>query len=138
MTSTVLRGLAVVATMGLVAVGCGSSSTSTSSSDTQAKTTATAQASIGAGEGQLDIIAWAGYAESGANDPAVNWVGKFETDSGCKVNVKVGNTSDEMVQLMQTGQYDGVSASGDASNRLIVAGDVSPVNTDLLTNYPDV
>ncbi|MGZ4730073.1 MAG: extracellular solute-binding protein, partial [Acidimicrobiales bacterium] len=132
-----MTAAAVAATMALVAVGCGSSK-STSSSSTEAKTTATAQASIGAGEGQLDIIAWAGYAENGSNDPKVNWVSKFESDSGCKVNVKVGNTSDEMVQLMQTGQYDGVSASGDASNRLIVAGDVSPVNTDLLTNYPDV
>ena len=57
----------------------------------------------------------------------------FEQQTGCKVNVKVGNTSDEMVQLMQTGQYDGVSASGDASLRLIYAGDVAPVNTDLVT-----
>src|SRR3954454_24341384 len=96
------------------------------------------QKSVGAGEGALNIIAWAGYAEDGSNDPKVDWVHPFEQQSGCKVNVKVGNTSDEMVQLMQTGQYDGVSASGDASNRLIVAGDVSPVNTDLLTNYPDV
>ena len=38
----------------------------------------------------------------------------FEQQTGCKVNVKIGNTSDEMVQLMRTGQYDGVSASGDA------------------------
>ena len=33
---------------------------------------------------------------------------------------------------MKTGQYDVVSASGDASLRLIAAGDVAPVNTDLL------
>ena len=39
----------------------------------------------------------------------------FEKETGCQVNTKIGNTSDEMVQLMQTGQYDGVSASGDAS-----------------------
>ena len=31
---------------------------------------------------------------------------------------------------MQTGQYDGVSASGDATLRLIYGGDVAPVNTD--------
>ncbi len=56
----------------------------------------------------------------------MNWVGRSSRPTpGCKVNVKVGNTSDEMVQLMQTGQYDGVSASGDASNRLIVGGDVA-------------
>ncbi len=39
----------------------------------------------------------------------------FEKETGCQVNVKTGNTSDEMVQLMRTGHYDGVSASGDAS-----------------------
>ena len=62
----------------------------------------------------------------------------FEQQTGCKVNVKIGNTSDEMVTLMRTGQYDGVSASGDATLRLIAAGDVAPVNTDLVPNYEDV
>ena len=52
--------------------------------------------------------------------------------------MKVGNTSDEMVTLMRTGQYDGVSASGDATLRLIAGGDVAPVNTDLIPNYADV
>ena len=50
----------------------------------------------------------------------------FEQQTGCQVHVKIGNTSDEMVQLMRTGQYDGVSASGDATLRLIYAGDVAP------------
>ena len=38
-------------------------------------------------------------------------------------------------QLMRTGQYDGVSASGDATGRLVEGGDVAPVNTDLVPNY---
>ena len=91
--------------------------------------------SLGKGEGALNIIAWAGYAESGQNDPKVDWVHPFEQQTGCQVNVKIGNTSDEMVQLMKTGQYDGVSASGDATLRLIYGGDVAPVNTDLVPNY---
>ena len=90
------------------------------------------------GEGQLNIIAWAGYAEDGSTDPKVDWVTPFEKATGCKVNVKIGNTSDEMVTLMRTGQYDGVSASGDATLRLIAGGDVAPVNTDLVPNYADV
>ena len=94
--------------------------------------------SIGAGEGRVDLIAWAGYVEDGSTDPKVDWVTDFEKESGCRVNVKVGNTSDEMVTLMRTGNYDGVSASGDATLRLITAGDVAPVNTDLLENYADV
>jgi putative spermidine/putrescine transport system substrate-binding protein len=86
---------------------------------------------VGAGEGELNLVAWAGYTEKA-------WVDPFTAASGCKVNVKVGNTSDEMVALMQTGDYDGVSASGDATLRLIAAGEVAPVNTDLIPNYADV
>jgi putative spermidine/putrescine transport system substrate-binding protein len=95
-------------------------------------------ASIGNGEGQLNLIAWAGYAEDGSNDPKVDWVTPFEKQTGCQVNVKIGNTSDEMVQLMRSGQYDGVSASGDATLRLIYAGDVAPVNTSLVPNYGSI
>ncbi|MBY0290744.1 MAG: ABC transporter substrate-binding protein [Mycobacteriaceae bacterium] len=93
---------------------------------------------VGDGEGELNLIAWAGYAEDGSNDSSADWVTPFERQTGCQVNVKVGNTSDEMVQLMRSGQYDGVSASGDATLRLIYAGDVAPVNTDLVPNYASI
>jgi putative spermidine/putrescine transport system substrate-binding protein len=86
---------------------------------------------LGKGEGEVSLISWAGYVEP-------EWVKPFEEESGCKVNNKIGNTSDEMVQLMKTGQYDGVSASGNASARLWAAGLVSPVNTDLVPNYKTV
>ena len=93
---------------------------------------------VGEGEGTLNVLAWPGYAEDGSTDPAVDWVTPFEEATGCQVNVKTGNSSDEMVQLMQSGEYDGVSASGDATQRLIAGGEVSPVNTDLIPNYADV
>lgn len=93
---------------------------------------------LGDGEGELNLVAWAGYAEDGSNDPTANWVTPFEKETGCQVNVKLGNTSDEMVQLMRTGQYDGVSASGDATLRLIYAGDVAPVDTSLVPNYETI
>jgi putative spermidine/putrescine transport system substrate-binding protein len=93
---------------------------------------------VGEGEGELNLVAWAGYVEDGSTDPAVDWVTDFEKETGCQVNVKVGNTSDEMVTLMRTGEYDGVSASGDASGRLIEGDDVDPVNVDLVPNYADI
>jgi putative spermidine/putrescine transport system substrate-binding protein len=96
------------------------------------------QKSVGQGEGQLNIIAWAGYAEDGSTDPKVDWVTPFEKQTGCQTNVKIGNTSDEMVTLMRTGRYDGVSASGDATLRLIAGGDVAPVNTSLVPNYASI
>jgi putative spermidine/putrescine transport system substrate-binding protein len=113
----------------LVGIGCGGGDDETSSDVLQ---------SVGKGEGEVNLIAWAGYVEDGSTDPSADWVTDFEKQTGCKVNVKVGNTSDEMVQLMRTGQYDGVSASGDATLRLIEGGDVDPVNTDLVSNYADV
>jgi putative spermidine/putrescine transport system substrate-binding protein len=93
---------------------------------------------LGKGEGQVNLIAWGGYVEDGSTDPNVDWVSDFEKQTGCQVNVKIGATSDEMVTLMRTGKYDGVSASGDATLRLIAGGDVAPVNTDLVPNYKDV
>ncbi len=93
---------------------------------------------LGEGEGEVSVLAWPGYVEDGSNDPAVDWVSDFESESGCKVTIKTFGTSDEAVQLMRTGQYDVVSASGDATLRMIAAGDVEPMNTDLITNYKDI
>ncbi|GIE35835.1 spermidine/putrescine ABC transporter substrate-binding protein [Actinoplanes italicus] len=95
-------------------------------------------ASLGAGEGTVNVVSWAGYVEDGSTDKAVDWVTGFESETGCQVNNKIAGTSDEMVALMKTGEYDVVSASGDASLRLIYGGDVAPVNTDLISNYKDV
>jgi putative spermidine/putrescine transport system substrate-binding protein len=97
-----------------------------------------ALSALGQPEGTLNVLAWPGYAENGSNDPKVNWVTPFEQQTGCKVNVKPFGTSDEAVTLMKTGQYDVVSASGDASLRLVASGDVEPVNTSLVPNYNDV
>jgi putative spermidine/putrescine transport system substrate-binding protein len=136
-----LSTISIAAVTILVLSGCSSSS---SSSAATTKTGAAAVPNIpmlkalGSGEGALNLIAWAGYAENGSNDKKVNWVTPFEKTTGCKVNVKIGNTSDEMVTLMKTGQYDGVSASGDATLRLIYGGDVAPVNTSLVPNYATI
>jgi putative spermidine/putrescine transport system substrate-binding protein len=70
-------------------------------------------------EGFVDIVAWPGYIERGDTDPAYDWVTGFEEQSGCQVRVKTANTSDEMVALMNEGGFDLVTASGDASLRLI-------------------
>ena len=137
----ITRIAAVAATAALAfAVGCGGddSSGGTTSGGVKAPSGPKPLAKLGAGEGQVNLIAWAGYVEDGSNDPKVDWVSDFEKQTGCKVHVKIGNTSDEMVTLMRTGQYDGVSASGDATQRLIVGGDVAPVNTSLVPNYADV
>ncbi|WP_179473352.1 ABC transporter substrate-binding protein [Mycolicibacterium vinylchloridicum] len=136
-TTTRRLGVALVACAALVAA-CSSSDNSGGGGSSTAPPKMEPMSALGKGEGQLNLIAWPGYAEDGSNDPKVDWVHPFEQKTGCKVNVKIGNTSDEMVQLMRTGQYDGVSASGDATLRLIYAGDVAPVNTKLVPNYETI
>ncbi len=94
--------------------------------------------SIGKGEGAVSIIAWAGYIERGETDKSYDWVTGFEKTTGCKVQVKTAATSDEMVALMNEGGFDLVTASGDASNRLIRGERVQEVNLSLIPSWKTV
>ncbi|MFZ2501693.1 MAG: ABC transporter substrate-binding protein [Nocardioides sp.] len=140
------RAAAALAAVLLLATACGTSS-SDGDGDKKADEGATGgftapdlpmATELGENEGQVNVLAWPGYAEDGSTDPNYDWVTPFEQASGCEVSVKYFGTSDEAVQLMKSGEYDVVSASGDASLRLIAGGDVEPVNTDLVPNYADV
>lgn len=93
---------------------------------------------LGTAEGQVNIVAWPGYIERGETDKGFDWVTKFEAASGCKVNVKTANTSDEMVALMNEGGFDLVTASGDASLRLVAGKRVQAINTDLIPSWSKV
>jgi putative spermidine/putrescine transport system substrate-binding protein len=122
----------LVGVLAVLAAGCGGGDES--SSGTQIEGLGATLEEIQANareEGQLNLVNWAGYVEK-------DWVTPFEQQTGCKVNSKVGASSDEMVTLMKTGNYDGVSASGDATLRLIAAKDVAPVDFDLIPNYANV
>src|SRR5260370_25159595 len=122
---------------GLLLTGCGGSSTPPASSAGgaagQPPTAGMKPASsIGKPEGQLNLIAWEGYAQP-------QWVKPFEQATGCQVNAKYAGSSDEMVTLMAGGgggQYDLVSASGDADLRLIYGGDVRPRHLHPLPDWP--
>ena len=128
--------LALVTVAATVAAGCGSdnnSSTSSSSGGGEKQAASNLPQKIGPGEGKLNLVAWEGYTQP-------EWVKPFEKATGCNVNAKYAGSSDEMVTLMRQGggsQYDMVSASGDASLRLIRGGNVQPVNVDLIPSYKD-
>ena len=88
---------------------------------------------VGKGEGKLTLVVWEGYTEK-------QWVSPFEKETGCKVSAKYAGSSNDMFNLMTSGgggQYDMVSASGDASLRLIYAGAVQEVNVKLIPAYKD-
>jgi putative spermidine/putrescine transport system substrate-binding protein len=113
----------ILAAMTVTVAACGSSSSSS--------TTASLPTSVGNGEGQLNLIAWEGYTQP-------EWVKPFEQQTGCVVHSKYAGSSDEMVTLMRQGggsQYDMVSASGDASLRLIRGGDVQQMNVALVPEW---
>jgi putative spermidine/putrescine transport system substrate-binding protein len=93
---------------------------------------------IGDGEGTVSIVAWAGYIEEGLTDPAYDWVTAFEAETGCDVQVKTAATSDEMVALMNEGGFDLVTASGDASLRLVFGNRVQEINIDLVPSWGTV
>ena len=103
-----------------------------------ARAQGTMMQSVGQGEGAVSIVAWAGYIERGELDKSFNWVTGFEKDTGCKVSVKTAATSDEMVALMNEGGFDLVTASGDASNRLISGGRVQEVNISLIPSWSKI
>ncbi|MFL5346139.1 MAG: ABC transporter substrate-binding protein [Hyalangium sp.] len=93
---------------------------------------------LGKPEGKLNIIAWPGYVERGESDKKYDWTSQFEKDTGCKVNVKTAATSDEMVSLMNQGGYDLVTASGDASLRLVFGKKVQELNLELIPSWKAV
>jgi putative spermidine/putrescine transport system substrate-binding protein len=125
----------VALSAGVVFAGCGSSSDNGGSGEALSKIDTAAAKQ----EGEVNLVNWAGYVEDGTDyGPKYDWVTPFEKQTGCNVNYKEAGTSDQMVDLMRTGQYDGVSASGNASGRLVAGGDVDPVNVDLIDNYKDV
>src|SRR6201985_3870414 len=125
------------AVLAVALAACGSSSSGGSSGIAGLKAPTAdmpVQKSIGKGEGKLNLIAWEGYAQP-------QWVKPFEQSTGCQVSTKYAGSSSEMVSLMANGgggQYDLVSASGDADLRLIYGGDVRPVNMSLLPQWKNL
>src|SRR5258707_11844846 len=120
------------AAMVLAATACGSSNPP-SGPTLQVPPTANIKppTSIGAGEGTLNLVLWDGYADK-------SWVDPFTAATGCKVNQHPAGSSDEMVSLMKDGgggNWDMVSASGDADLRLIYSGYVVPMNPALIPDW---
>jgi putative spermidine/putrescine transport system substrate-binding protein len=147
-TTRLLKIAAVSSAAALMLAACGGSDTASSSAPAEGSAAASEAAAapggeafagpVGDGEGQVNILAWPGYVEDGSTDPAVDWVTPFTEATGCVVNLKTFGTSDEAVKLVQGGGWDVVSASGDATLRLIYGDSVQPVNTDLIPSYADV
>ena len=126
-------GLLVAALCG-VAAGCGGGDDDgdSGSASTEIEGLGTSLEEIQANareEGEVNLVIWPGYAVL-ANE--------FTSATGCKVNTKDGAGSEDMISLMKTGAYDGVSASGNASVPMMIGGDVAPVNVDFISNYADV
>jgi putative spermidine/putrescine transport system substrate-binding protein len=126
-----LVAAAAAALVAVVLVPAAATAGSTTSGLTVPTANMPVPSTIGKGEGHLNLIAWEGYVQP-------EWTKPFEKTTGCQVNVKYAGTSSDMVSLMSDGgggQYDLVSASGDADLRLIYGGDVRPVNMSLIPSW---
>ncbi len=128
------RSAVAIATFAIVVAACGAGGGSAAPSGPALPT------AVGDGEGQVKVLAWPGYVEDGTTSPDVDWVSSFETETGCQVTVQTFGTSDEAFTLFQTNpeEYDVISASGDASLRLVAGGFVQPVNVDIIPSYAEV
>ena len=154
-----MRGvIALAATAAIVIGACSSNGASSAPSSTSAASAAATAAGsvapstaasagpslpteLGSTQGQtINVLAWPGYVENGSTDKTVDWVTDFQTQSGCTVKPQIFGTSDEAYTLFSTSpeQFDVISASGDASLRLVRGGFVQPVNLDLFKSYPDI
>ncbi|MEP6639317.1 MAG: extracellular solute-binding protein [Chloroflexota bacterium] len=138
-------GSAAPSTAGSVAPSTAGSAAPTSAgsagSAAPAASAANVPTELGSTQGQtINVLAWPGYVENGSTDKKVDWVTQFQTDTGCTVKPQIFGTSDEAYTLFSTNpeQYDVISASGDASLRLVRGGFVQPVNLSLFKNYPDI
>ncbi|MEO8329042.1 MAG: ABC transporter substrate-binding protein [Candidatus Nanopelagicales bacterium] len=129
---------ACIASASFVLAACGSDDGGGGSTEGAQPPANEALTELGDNEGELRVLAWPGYAEDGTQYKNHDWVTPFEQDSGCDVSVTTFGTSDDSFTKMDSGQYDVISASGDASRRLIYAGLVDPVNVDLIPSYGDI
>jgi putative spermidine/putrescine transport system substrate-binding protein len=124
---------ALAGAMAFLAAGCGGGGGSAKPNKPSGPTL---PQSIGQGEGALNLIEWPYYSDKSFAKP-------FEQQTGCKIHRNDAGSSTQMVALMRTrgggggGQYDLVSASGDASLRLIRGGDVKPININLIPSWND-
>jgi len=123
---------ALAAVIAVLLAACGSSPSTGGSTQKQPPTANMKPLEkVGQGEGALNLIAWEGYVDD-------SWAKTFTQETGCVINAKYAGSSDEMVSLMKDGgggQWDMVSASGDADLRLIYGGDVRPMNEKLIADY---
>jgi putative spermidine/putrescine transport system substrate-binding protein len=134
-STTLQISLAITVAVAFALAGCAKKKEEQVAEAPAAEPAAPAPATL---EGQVDIVAWIGYIERGETDKGYDWVTPFEAETGCKVNVKTAGTSDEMVSLMTQGGYDLVTASGDASLRLIRGGTVQPIDIGRIPAYATV
>lgn len=87
-------------------------------------------------EGKLTLLSWPGYVRLGTARAA--WLADFERATSCKVTLRTAASSEEMVALMNLGEFDVVTASGDASLRLVAAGKVRPIDVSRIPGYASI
>src|SRR5690606_9410930 len=129
--------LALLVLLALALAACGGAAEETAETAEEAAGEAM-MTELGESGGAVSIVVCAGYIERGWAVPAFDGVTSFEDETGCMVSGKSAAASDEEVALMMEGGFDLVTASGDASLRLIAVGTVQPINTEQIEGWDTV
>ncbi|MFZ0881435.1 MAG: ABC transporter substrate-binding protein [Candidatus Acidiferrales bacterium] len=90
--------------------------------------------SCGSKEPTLSLLVWEGYA-----DPS--FVHEFEVLHNCKISASYMGSSDELVAKLRGGSasnYDVISPSSDVATMIASSGLASPLDTSLLSAYPQL
>ena len=127
----IAMGALLVAACGPGASSAPSTGTATGAPATEGTPTAEATAgptvidSIGQGEGELNLIVWPGYAESGANVPEYDWVHPFEAKTSCKVQT----IKDVRLEVAQTAVQNVRLAVGQLTEEIAVVSEASTIES---------
>ena len=87
----------------------------------------------GKGEGTLKVVAWEGYGE-----PAGSSRSRSRPAAGVSTSTPAARTRWYNAHEARTRGYDLVSASGDASNRLIASGSWQPIDIKQIPDWKQV
>jgi putative spermidine/putrescine transport system substrate-binding protein len=94
----------------------------------------------GTGEGALVVLAPRGHVEWGGTDPQVNWVGAFESASGCKVNYLpfAYDPAVDQSETLDPAAFDVIAAPPDLAGRMVADQRVAEIDTDRVEGYQDI
>ncbi len=86
------------------------------------------------------VLAPRGQVEWGGTDPQVNWVARFEADTGCKVTYRpfAFAPGTDQSEALDPGAFDVIAGPPDLAGLLVAEQRVTAIDTERVTGYGDI